>query len=103
MYRLWTLPRPVTLFHTPLPSLTTTAFSVCRKPAKSGAADGLCVLTAVRYWSSVVFKHVRSQVSVAPNAFTPTRNAKRTIDRWDMRMLLFLVSLVLLVFRSLFL
>ena len=32
-----------------VPSLTTTAFSVCRKPANRGAAEGSCLMTAPRY------------------------------------------------------
>src|SRR5262245_21504097 len=65
MNRRCTLPRPVTLFHMPEPSFTTVAFSVCRNPANNGAADGSCLTTAFRYWSSDGFKHARSHCAAA--------------------------------------
>src|SRR6186997_2816976 len=52
----------------PSPSGTTTAFSVCRKPANRGAADGLCIVMAVMYCSSAVFKQARSQSLAAAKA-----------------------------------
>src|SRR5437879_5992038 len=51
----------------PLGERTTTEFSVWRKPGDSGAAAGSCLVTAIRYWSSVDLRHARSQSFAAEN------------------------------------
>jgi len=55
-----------------MPGRVLTAFSVCRKPTTSGAADGSCFITAFRYWSSIVLRQARSQVDCADAGARPT-------------------------------
>ena len=49
----------------PAPGRTTTAFSVCRKPGNKAAVEGSCRTTALKYWSSALFRHVRSHSGAA--------------------------------------
>src|SRR5437016_4039957 len=79
---------PVIDFHAPSPSFVKIAFSVWRYPRNSGAALGSCFTIAFRYWSSVVFKHARSQSAAKTGTAANAATARKRMNNLQPYMVL---------------